>query len=460
MIAFLDADGGVWTVRATGGAATEIVPSSAGAAGYGAPGWSPGGTKIAYGSSSGVTVVAANGADPTVIGPVGYAPEWSPEGDQIAVWSDASGQGLPGIDSAGTESVPPVSGEAPPASAWSPDGTSVLGTGDTGLFELNVTTEDETHLIAAIGAEMAFPEWIEGGEDVLLDQESGPGQGLWRYDINAGLPSAILGQDEPSPSWAPEDILGPENDAQPFLSGTASAGEPLEVSVGTWSPAQGATFGFAWSRCTNNSSSCTPIDGADDSVYEATSADVGFTLVATVTATFDGVSTEAMSQPSSSVEIASPYSTALPTLSGTSTLTIASPGTWVGSPSFSEQWLRCDASGSNCAAIAGQTGATYAPTEADVGNTVRVSVTGTNAGGSAVSTSEAVAVGASLPGRRPGSRRSLGMARPRSVLRRRQRTAARRSARTRSRRCPGARPQVARRVRSPSRRMVRPTRSP
>ena len=129
-IAFTDTDGGVWTVPDTGGPATEIVPSSANAASYGAPGWSPGGSKIAYGSSAGITVVDANGADPTVIGSVGYGPQWSPNGNELAVWSDATGEGFPGVIPAGSESVQPISGESPPASAWSPDGTSVLGAGE------------------------------------------------------------------------------------------------------------------------------------------------------------------------------------------------------------------------------------------------------------------------------------------------------------------------------------------
>jgi hypothetical protein len=54
-------------------------------------------------------------------------------------------------------------------------------------------------------------------------------------------------------------------------------------------------------------------------------------------------------------------------------LTVAD-GTWTGSPTgFARQWLRCDADGaSNCADLAGQTGATYTTGADDVGHRLRV----------------------------------------------------------------------------------------
>jgi len=92
-----------------------------------------------------------------------------------------------------------------------------------------------------------------------------------------------------------------------------------------------------------------------------------------------------------------PQNTAPPTVSGTamqgSTLT-ADPGTWSGSPapSFSYQWQRCDNLGANCADISQATAQTYLVDPADVGNTLRVNVTGTNIAGSAVASSSVTAV--------------------------------------------------------------------
>ena len=48
---------------------------------------------------------------------------------------------------------------------------------------------------------------------------------------------------------------------------------------------------------------------------------------------------------------------------------------------YAYQWQRCDAAGATASTIAGATGTTYTLTAADVGSTIRVVVTATNAGG-------------------------------------------------------------------------------
>ena len=57
-------------------------------------------------------------------------------------------------------------------------------------------------------------------------------------------------------------------------------------------------------------------------------------------------------------------------------------GAWTNSPtSFTHQWQHCDASGNNCTPISGATGQTYILTASDVGSTVRVQETASNAAG-------------------------------------------------------------------------------
>ena len=92
-----------------------------------------------------------------------------------------------------------------------------------------------------------------------------------------------------------------------------------------------------------------------------------------------------------------PADTALPSISGSSTLTstlTASSGTWSGtSPiSYTYQWERCDSVGGGCANIAGATALTYVVASADLGHTLRVAVNATNAGGGAQAISAATAV--------------------------------------------------------------------
>src|SRR5215475_519067 len=77
-----------------------------------------------------------------------------------------------------------------------------------------------------------------------------------------------------------------------------------------------------------------------------------------------------------------PKNKTLPTISGTAeagqTLT-ATRGTWSNAPtSFSFAWTRCDTSGNGCASI-GASGRLYTATTADVGHTLRVTVTARNA---------------------------------------------------------------------------------
>src|SRR5439155_17357350 len=90
-----------------------------------------------------------------------------------------------------------------------------------------------------------------------------------------------------------------------------------------------------------------------------------------------------------------PTNTGLPTISGTpqvgQTLS-ASQGTWSGPVSgYATQWSRCDSAGANCGSISGATGSTYAPVVADVGATLRVSVTASNRRGSTTATSDRTA---------------------------------------------------------------------
>jgi hypothetical protein len=91
-----------------------------------------------------------------------------------------------------------------------------------------------------------------------------------------------------------------------------------------------------------------------------------------------------------------PANTALPAITGTvkdgQTVT-SSNGTWSGSPtSYTRAWQRCDSAGANCAAISGATATTYLVGSADVGKTIRVKVTATNASGSGNATSAATAL--------------------------------------------------------------------
>jgi PKD domain len=94
--------------------------------------------------------------------------------------------------------------------------------------------------------------------------------------------------------------------------------------------------------------------------------------------------------------VSAPTDTTPPTIGGVATMggtLSASAGTWSGGPtSYAYQWQDCDSSGAGCSNVSGATSASYVLGAGDVGHTVRVVVTASNAGGSTSATSAATAV--------------------------------------------------------------------
>lgn len=98
----------------------------------------------------------------------------------------------------------------------------------------------------------------------------------------------------------------------------------------------------------------------------------------------------------------SPSVTSAPATSGATqqgqTLTV-STGTWNGTTpmTYSYQWHRCNSTGASCTPVAGATGTSYLLASADVGSTMRGSVTASNSAGSATASSAATAVVSTSP---------------------------------------------------------------
>jgi peptidoglycan/xylan/chitin deacetylase (PgdA/CDA1 family) len=187
----------------------------------------------------------------------------------------------------------------------------------------------------------------------------------------------------------------PNNTAPPTISGTAQQGLTLTASNGGWSGSP-TSFAYQWSRCNVNGKGCTNIPSANSQTYLLTAGDVGFTIRVVVTATNNGGSTSATSNQTSLVTaapVSPPANTSPPTISGVAqegqTLT-AGNGSWSGSTAaYTYKWQSCN-SGS-CADIAGATNSTYVLTAAEIGSTIDVVVTATNAAGFASATSDPTA---------------------------------------------------------------------
>lgn len=194
------------------------------------------------------------------------------------------------------------------------------------------------------------------------------------------------------------------------ITGTAQEGVKLTAVQGTWTNFP-TGYSYQWEDCPSatGTAACTAILGAMSSTYTPTATDIGQYIRVLETATNAGGAPKAFSAATAKVLPAPPTNTAAPAISGATVqqgkqLTEVQ-GTWHedGSDqlSYTYRWADCDASGANCSAIAGATGATYTPTTTDVGHTILVIETAANSGGAgkpAASAPTAVVAAAPAPG--------------------------------------------------------------
>jgi hypothetical protein len=215
---------------------------------------------------------------------------------------------------------------------------------------------------------------------------------------NAGGTTAVKSSTSRKIIPATSPPPAPTNTAPPTITGTPIEGNTLNATTGSWSGSPDS-YAYQWQECDASGESCLDVAGASGTSYLLLAQDVGHTLRAVVTASNAGGSANATSSPSATVAEAesshsptAPVDTALPAIGGTATeegqTLSATTGTWSGSPtSYAYQWQDCNASGTSCAGISGAKSATHKLVTGDVGHTLRVVVTASNAGGSTNATS-------------------------------------------------------------------------
>ncbi len=86
------------------------------------------------------------------------------------------------------------------------------------------------------------------------------------------------------------------NTQAPRISGSPIVGVRLAASAGKWSHTS-MVYGYHWEDCSVNGGECTPIPGATNANYTATTRDLGYELVVRVGATDDAGTTIAVSEP-------------------------------------------------------------------------------------------------------------------------------------------------------------------
>lgn len=186
----------------------------------------------------------------------------------------------------------------------------------------------------------------------------------------------------------------PVNTVAPVVSGTATVGQTLSTTNGTWLGAPAPTFTYQWQR------TGVDIGGATSSTYVLVAADYANTIRCVVRATNSVAPAGVTANSNSTASVAgnAPVNTVAPAVTGTATVgqtLTTTNGTWTGvpTPTFTYQWQRVTTN------ISGATSSTYVLVAADAGSTIRCVVTATNAVSAVSANSNSTAsVAATVPG--------------------------------------------------------------
>jgi alpha-tubulin suppressor-like RCC1 family protein len=187
---------------------------------------------------------------------------------------------------------------------------------------------------------------------------------------------------------AEKQIEKPVNTTPPTIAGKAQEGVTLKAKEGKWSGGSIA-YSFQWQRC-EPELECTNIPLATTSEYTARYVDIGSSLRVLVTASNSAGTTELFTERTSAVVGVAPKNTELPVITGAAQegqLLSVSSGAWTGTQAsrYTYQWERCTTR--KCSEIAGASVTSYRVAAADVGDTLRATVTYQNLAGSKSATS-------------------------------------------------------------------------
>jgi len=407
--------GSVYTCTASSAATctSTLSPIATGAQ----PAWSPDGGWIAYQNGGSVFVIAATGSgSPSPAIGTGSAPNWSPDGDSLMF-----------VDTTGTIEISVGSG-----TSWAiPTARSDLGTGNS--------APDWQSVAPVAAAPPAIFGTAQVGQQLTTDKGSWNGADPTRFpftyqwkrcdsagnncnttvgtsasyapvaaDVGATIRLTVTGHDAagataslPSSPTAVVTAAGtlnaPLNTVPPVISlpsgeTAPQLGDILFASAGTWSGSFPMTFAYSWAKCPAADpldGPCVSIPGATLSFFTVPASLYGFRIRVRVTATNTVTSVAQTSAASEIVGATAPSLSVTPPVQGQNvvdqTLSVGT-GTWFGSTplTYAYQWKRCNPVGdlASCTPIALATKSTYVPTTADIGFSLRVYITATNAAGS------------------------------------------------------------------------------
>ena len=377
------------------------------------PSWSNDNTTLAFVKTDGHIYTKGSSTEQQETNGTDSDPAISPNGQKLAFTSLVSGHyhlfvitlGGTGIPTA-TQLTSGTNDEAQPT--WSPDGSTILYVQSNGLWKIPAAGGTATQVVTATNAQN--PSYSPDGTKIVYATSGGA---LVETDSSGANPSTIVSSFSAAddPDWgtaaasssapgSPSDTVGgPKNTSYPVITEATGdtapvVGHTLTASTGTWTGTFPITYSYQWKRCDAAdpvNGPCLEIRGATGSSYTVTPTDYQMRIRVAVSATnSDGRHTQ-NSEVTPTVTAIAPKNTATPPIlpAGTNqvdqTLNVGT-GTWSGSTpiAYTYSWRRCNPIGDldSCVPIAGATAASYSPTVADIGFSLRVWIVGQNLAGS------------------------------------------------------------------------------
>ena len=392
------------------------------------PTWSPSGLTIVYSSSTNghlfaVSSAAVSSTTPTDLNVPGTQPSYSPDGTRIAFVDAGQLKTMAAQVGGAVAAVPNTSGGTQPDwQALPPVINPGPGTGppvNTSYPTINLASGDSSPVVghfltASVGTWTgAFPitftyQWkrceasdplngpcvnIAGATSSFYTPQNADSGSRLRVQVTATNSQGSTPQN--SESSAVVVALAPKVTSTPQISADSPVVDtPLTLSAGAWAGSTPIAFTYSWRRCNpvGDLSSCVPIANATTTSYTPTVQDIGFSLRVWITGSNPAGSDTAITNhtfPVVDKQHFSPNVASMPTVGGTAILgrqLTANTGSFLGDAPITKTfvWQRCDATGAACHTIVDATKIVYFPTAADVGYTLRVSVTAKNAYGSDV----------------------------------------------------------------------------
>jgi YVTN family beta-propeller protein len=252
--------------------------------------------------------------------------------------------------------------------AFSPDGKQAFVTG------FNWTTLGGTVAMITVASDTVTSEILLPSSGRLKSVAFSP-DGTKAYVGDSGTATvSVISLTPPLITAAPT----------PTISGTVKFGNTLTATPGT-APAGATVKSYQWSRATTATGVFTNITDATASTYALTASDVARFIRVTVTWQKSDYNDTPKASATTVVVAAGTFATPpVPTITGTKavgqTLT-ANPGTWTPAVDTSTfTWSRATKATSKYTTIAGATTSTYTLQSADLGKFIKVTVTGTKAG--------------------------------------------------------------------------------